>query len=131
MRINGKDVRDALVRLVESAGADTEAIDAMVKAFEETRKRATLVGRLKSFGWAIQAVIEGILRESGLVVTLVDRGFDFDVRADGSLELEQRLEVGSWLLEVGSRRSCTTSRSTGSGQPTLRSSVRRRQASTT
>jgi hypothetical protein len=96
-----KDLRDTLAQLIDAAGGNLERLEAVVDDVRARRQREAEVSRCRAFGLAVQAAIQHALEASGLVVEVVDRGFDFEVSAQELLEEgAHRLEIGSYLIEV-------------------------------
>lgn len=98
-----RQLRNGRAKLVETAGADPAVYASLVQTVELQRKRSLLVARCQQFGRAVQDAIESSLKEHGLVVTVIDHGFDFEVSDDSDdlfRDASIRFELGPYLLEV-------------------------------
>jgi hypothetical protein len=98
-----KKLRNGLAKLVESGGADPNFYAQLAEEVESRRRRSRDVARCRRLGMAVQEAIKTTMENYGLKLTLVDRGFDYDVTAATGDALEDAatwLEIGSFLLEV-------------------------------
>ncbi len=98
-----KALRDGLARLVECAGSDLSVYEALARDIETRRNRARDIARYRKLGFSIQDAIKDALEARDLKVTLIDRGYDFDVVPETDHVLIQacgRVEIGPYLLEV-------------------------------
>jgi hypothetical protein len=96
-------LRNGLARLVETAGADPGVYEALAEEVEVRRRRQRDIGRCRRLGLAVQDAIRQALEARNLRLTLIDRGYDFEVipQSDDVLTgAACRLEVGPYLLEV-------------------------------
>jgi hypothetical protein len=98
-----QELRNSLAELVDSGGANPQfyrdlADEAVVR---EQRKRD--VDRCRRLGFAVQEAVAVPLRRRGLEVTLVDRGFDYEVDLqsdDVYHDAGSAFELGPYLVEV-------------------------------
>jgi hypothetical protein len=103
-----QQVRAGLARILESGGADPELYESVAQEIEAKRRRSVDVERCRRIGLAVQeAVGEALKRRKreGRIhdVTLVDRGFDFEVKVPTERAIEDGaslFEVGTYLVEV-------------------------------
>jgi hypothetical protein len=96
-----QQLRDGLAKLVEYGGADPELYKSLIEDIEARRLRSRDVERYRRLGIAVQEAIKLALEKYQLEVTLVDHGFDYEVKAGNILEDSvMELEIGSYLLEV-------------------------------
>jgi hypothetical protein len=74
-----------------------------VNQIEERRRKRQDIERCKRLGLAVQQAVKDALESHGLKLTLIDRGFDYEVGEgmDNVLEdVSTRLDVGPYLLEI-------------------------------
>jgi hypothetical protein len=105
-----QQLRDGLAKLVESGGDDPEFYRSLAQEVEDRRERAREVDRCRQLGLAVQAAIKAALEAYGLELTLVDRGFDYEVNLPNSDVLDDAAtlcEIGPYLLEI---KATTTGR---------------------
>lgn len=97
-------VRQGLAKLLESGGGDPEFYEALAREAETRQQRKEDVARARSMGYAVQDAVRLALESYGLTVTLVDRGYDFEVTGavmDDTLDLvATRFTVGPYFVEV-------------------------------
>lgn len=96
------DLRNGLAKLVESAGADPSVYASLAQDVEARQRRSRDVARCRRFGLAVQDAVRAAIEHYGLKLTLVDRGFDYqvDLPADVLEDASTKFEVGPYLLEV-------------------------------
>jgi hypothetical protein len=119
-----QELRNGLARLVECAGSDPRTYDALVREVETRRNRLRDIARCRRFGLAIQDAIRLALEARHLSLTLIDRGYDFEVLPQSDDVLTGagcRLEVGPYLLEIkatttGQARMTPTQAATASAE---------------
>jgi hypothetical protein len=98
-----QELRNSLAKLVELGGADPALYVALADEVEARRRRSRDVGRFRRLGIAVQEAVKRSMESRGLVLTLIDRGFDYEVAlpSDDTLEeVSMKFEIGSYLLEV-------------------------------
>lgn len=97
-------LRDQLARLVEASAGRTDLLATALAAVEAEQRKTKTVEALRNFGLAVQDAVRDALREHGLEVELVDRGFDFKVAVDAGDVAEDlaiaSFQVCEWLVEV-------------------------------
>jgi len=97
-------LRDQLARLVEASAGRPDLIATALEAVEAEQRRTKSVEALRNYGLAIQDAVREALKEHGLDVELVDRGFDFKVAVEAGDVAEDvaiaSFEVREWLVEV-------------------------------
>jgi len=92
-------LRDQLALLVELAKANPGTLVQVQADLEDRRTREQTVARCRKFGLDVQEAVRLALKVHGLVVEVVDHGYDFEVTDD--LEtVASRFEVGSYFVEV-------------------------------
>jgi hypothetical protein len=98
-----RELRNGLARLVESAGSDPEVYVQLAQEIEARHARERDIARCRKLGLAIQEAVRLAMEARNLELTLVDKGFDFEVIP----ETEEffgtrafRIEVGPYLLEI-------------------------------
>jgi len=93
-----------LARLLESGGADPDFYESLADELQARQRRRQDVERCRRMGLAVQDAIKEALEGHGLTVTLVDRGYDYEVALPSTGEtLEDvgvRFEVGPYFVEV-------------------------------
>jgi len=108
-KVERQKLRDGLAKVVEIAGGDPAAYEAIAQQLEENQRRARDVNRCRKLGIAIQEAVKAALEARDpkstlkLKLTLEDRGFDYrvDVHSDDALaDAAFRFNVGSYMLEV-------------------------------
>jgi hypothetical protein len=122
-----QELRNGLAKLVESAGADPEVYQALAVELEARQRRKRDVARFRKLGLGVQDAIRVALESRGLAVTLVDRGFDYEVAfpVEGILdELAITIEVGPYLLEVKATTSGSARMTPVQAQTAARESAR-------
>jgi len=99
-----KQVRNALARLVELGGDNPAIYAELAQALDARERNKREVERCRRFGISVQEAIKAALEdEYGLLLTLVDRGFDYEVSLaaeDFVNEAATWCEVGPYLLEI-------------------------------
>ena len=98
-----QELRNSLAELVETGGADPRFYMDLAEEVEAGRQRKRDVERCRTLGLAVQEAIGAALRHRDLDVTLVDKGFDFEValRNDDVLhDTGSAFELGPYLVEV-------------------------------
>ena len=97
-------VRQGLARILESGGADPAFYESLADEIEARRQRDRDIDRRRRMGYAVQDAVRRALEAYGLTVTLVDRGFDYEVSAPLAAEVLEdaamRFEVGPYFVEV-------------------------------
>ena len=96
-------LRNSLAVLVESGGADPQFYRELAEEVEARGRRKRDVERCRRLGLAVQEAVGAALRRRNLHVTLVDRGFDYEVaiRSDDVYHDTGRVfELGPYLVEV-------------------------------
>lgn len=97
-------LRDGLAKIVEVAGGDIGALAAAAREIEDRKRYTGEVQSMRDFGLAVQAAVERALRDAGLEVEVVDRGFDFEVFVEQRAPIEDlalaSFEVAGHLVEV-------------------------------
>ena len=97
-------ISERLAQLVDLGGADTSFYEQIVDAVETQRQRQREKDRNRKLGLAIQQAIQDYLSALGLEVTVIDRGYDFDVEVPAGVPLIEtgthELSVGPYLVEV-------------------------------
>jgi hypothetical protein len=105
-----RELRSGIARLVATGGADPAFYAGLANQIEEQRRRNRDLGRFQRIGYAVQYAVKQALEDCGLSLTLVDRGFDYEITAGNEDVLEDAansFEVGSYFLEV---KATTTGR---------------------
>ena len=100
---NSEELEDELAKMVQQLGSDPALYASLRGEIAEKQRRKEEVERNRGFGLAVQDAVERYLKAHGLVVTLVDWGYDFVVTVQNSVSIEDmfyRFELGSYLLEV-------------------------------
>lgn len=107
-----RELRSGIAKLVETGGADPAFYASLADQIEEQRCRNRDIGRFQRIGYAVQEAVKQALEGCGLSLTLVDRGFDYEVTAGSDVfeDTATSFEVGSYFLEV---------KATTTGQPRL------------
>jgi hypothetical protein len=108
-----RELRSGIAKLVETGGADPAFYASLADQIEEQRRKERNIGRFQRIGFAVQEAVKQALEDRGLSLTLVDRGFDYEVTVGTEDVLEDAatsFEVGPYLLEV---------KATTTGQPRL------------
>ena len=98
-----QEVRNGLAKLVETVGADPTVYASLAAGLAAQARRRRDVERSRQLGLAVQQAVKVALEQRGLRLTLVDRGFDYevDLTTDGTLdEIATAFQVGPHLLEV-------------------------------
>ena len=98
-----RDLRDSLAELVESGGANPQLYKDLAEEVLARERRTRDVLRCRRLGIAVQEAVGAALRRRHLEVTLVDRGFDYevDLQSDDVYEdARSRFELGPYLVEV-------------------------------
>ena len=98
-----QELRNSLAELVETGGADPSFYTDLAEEVEARRQRKRDVERCRTLGLAVQEAIGAALRHRDLDVTLVDKGFDYEValRNDDVLhDTGSAFELGPYLVEV-------------------------------
>ena len=98
-----QELRNGLAQLVESAGSDPAVYEALAQEVEARRRRERDIARCRRLGLAIQDAIRQALEAWNLALTLIDRGYDFEVlpkTEDVLTGAGCRIEIGPYLLEV-------------------------------
>ncbi|NPC72381.1 hypothetical protein HPP05_21735 [Corallococcus exiguus] len=97
-----KRIRDVLAELIDRTQSDPDALERALAAAEEQRASERRVAIAKSFGLAVQEALRTALQERGLVLELVDRGFDYETRLGEELldDASSYLGLERLLLEV-------------------------------
>ena len=126
----GSEVQDrieqGLARILESGGADPAFYESLADEIEARQRRRRDIDRSRRMGYAVQDAVRRALEAHGLMVTLVDHGFDYEVSASLAVEaLEDaavRFEVGPYFVEVkatstGPARLTPTQAETAAGTP--------------
>jgi hypothetical protein len=96
-------LRNGLAKLVETAGADPNIYEGFAHELEARRRRERDIARCRKLGLAIQDAIKRALEGKNCTLTLIDRGYDFEVVAQSDdilTEATSRIELGPYLLEV-------------------------------
>ena len=94
-------LRDGLAKLVEFGGGDPDLYESLIEDMEARRRATRDVHRCRRLGLAVQDGIKQALERYQLTVTLVDRGFDYEVSAENVLEdAGFEFQVGSYFVEV-------------------------------
>lgn len=108
-----RELRSGIAKLVETGGADPAFYASLADQIEEQRRKNRDIGRFQRIGFAVQEAVRQALAACGLNLTLVDRGFDYEITVSTEDVLEDAatlFEVGSYFLEV---------KATTTGQPRL------------
>lgn len=98
-----QELRNSLAELVETGGADPQLYSNLAQEVELRRQRKQDVKRCRDLGLAVQNAIGEVLRGYKLQVTLVDRGFDYEVALRNEDILHDTgsvFELGPYLVEV-------------------------------
>ena len=98
-----QELRNSLAELVETGGANPEFYRALKTKVEMERQQKRDLERCRNMGLAVQEAIRGALESYRLEVTLVDRGFDYEVTLPGDDVFEDAasvFEIGPYLIEV-------------------------------
>ena len=98
-----QELRDSLAELVESGGADPQLYKDLAEEVVAREQRQRDVDRCKRLGIAVQEAVAAALRRRDLKVTLVDRGFDYevDLQSDDIYhDAGSVFELGPYLVEV-------------------------------
>jgi len=96
-------LEEGLAALVQVAGADSEVYAQLAEDLAARKKTEEDVDRNRTLGLAVQEVVRECMVRRGLQLTLIDHGYDYDVKlSDGDplLDGAHRLGIGSWLMEV-------------------------------
>jgi len=81
----------------ELAKEDPSLLSDITKEVRERRRRNRKKEENRRFGLAVQDAVQAYLEDQGLEVTLIDRGYDFDLKLPG----DPTLEDGTHHLECG------------------------------
>jgi hypothetical protein len=103
-----RELRSGIAKLVETGGPNPELYASLAGQIEEQQRRSQDIDRCKRLGIAVQEAVKLALEYRGLNLKLIDRGFDYEVRAAADEVLEDaatRLEIGPYLLEVKATRT--------------------------
>ena len=98
-----KELRNSLAELVETGGADPRFYMELAEELEARQQRSRDVARCRALGIAVQEAIGEALRRRNLDVTLVDKGFDYEVALrndDVFHDAASTFELGPYLVEV-------------------------------
>ena len=98
-----QELRNSLAKLVETGGADPQLYTDLAAEVEAKRQQRRDVKRCRDLGLAVQGAIGSALRRHKLKVTLVDRGFDYEVPSlsdDVIHDAGRVFEIGPYLVEV-------------------------------
>ena len=98
-----RELRNSLAELVESGGADPQFYKDLAEEVEARVHRRRDVDRCRRLGIAVQEAVAVSLRRRDLKVTLVDRGFDYevDLQSDDIYhDAGSAFELGPYLVEV-------------------------------
>jgi len=98
-----RELRNSLAELVESGGADPQFYKDLAEEVEAREHRRRDVDRCRRLGIAVQEAVAAALRRRDLKVTLVDRGFDYevDLQSDDIYhDAGSAFELGPYLVEV-------------------------------
>ncbi|MCY3813570.1 MAG: ATP-binding protein [Gammaproteobacteria bacterium] len=98
-----QELRDSLAALVDAVGADPEAYLGLAQDVQDRERLRRDVDQCRRLGLAVQESIGNALEEHNLDVTLVDRGFDFEV--DAFEDTSTKLDYGPYLVEVKATRT--------------------------
>ena len=97
------ELRDRLAALVETGGANPGFYAELVEEIEARQRRKRDVSRHRQLGLAVQDAVRASLEGYNLDVTLVDRGFDYEVaiKSDDAVhDAHFTFELGRFLVEV-------------------------------
>lgn len=98
-----QELRNSLAELVESGGADPQFYKALAEEVVAREHRRRDVDRCRRLGIAVQEAVAAALRRRDLKVTLVDRGFDYEVDLESDdihHDAGSAFELGPYLVEV-------------------------------
>jgi hypothetical protein len=88
---------------VQLAGADATVYAKIAEDLVARKKNEEDVDRNRTLGLAVQDVVRSCIERRGLKLTLIDHGYDYDVKlpdGDAMLDGSHRLGVGSWMMGV-------------------------------
>jgi hypothetical protein len=96
------ELRNSLARLVEWGGPDPALYASLQQEVEARRKRSRDVDRCRRFGLAVQDAVREAMESRGLLLELIDRGFDYEATAgdDVIADSASSIGVGSYYIEV-------------------------------
>ena len=98
-----QQLRNSIAVLVESGGADPQFYKNLAVEIETRERRKREVERCRNLGLAVQEAVGDALSNHNLDVTLVDKGFDFEVAMqsdDVYQDTGSKFELGPYLIEV-------------------------------
>lgn len=98
-----QQLRNSIAELVESGGADPQFYKDLAVEIENREQRKREVDRCRNLGLAVQEAVGVALTNRNLDVTLVDKGFDYEVamRSDDVYQdTGSKFELGPYLVEV-------------------------------
>ena len=98
-----RQLRDSLAQLVESGGANPQLYKDLAEEVLAKERRGRDVSRYRQLGIAVQEAVGAALRRHDLEVTLVDRGFDYEVDLpsdDVYQDARSGFQLGPFLVEV-------------------------------
>ena len=98
-----QELRNSLAELVESGGADPQFYKDLAEEVVAREHRRRDVDRCRRLGIAVQEAVAAALRRRDLKVTLVDRGFDYEVNLQSDdiyHDAGSAFELGPYLVEV-------------------------------
>lgn len=98
-----RELRDSLAQLVESGGANPQLYKDLAEEVLAKERRSRDVSRCRQLGIAVQGAVGAALRRRDLEVTLVDRGFDYEVDLpsdDVYQDARSGFQLGPSLVEV-------------------------------
>jgi hypothetical protein len=96
-------LEEGLAALVQLAGADAGVYAKLAEDLAARKKREEDVNRNRTLGLAIQKLVRQCMENRGFELTLIDHGYDYDVKlpdGDPLLDGAYRLEIGPWMMEV-------------------------------
>jgi hypothetical protein len=97
------ELRRSLADLIETGGSDPKFYTSLVEGLQAQKKRGQNVERCRKLGIAVQEAIKAAMETYKLKLTLVDRGFDYEVALSNDGEIEDvavQFLIGTYLLEV-------------------------------
>jgi hypothetical protein len=95
-----RELRSGIAKLVETGGGDPAFYASLADQIEEQRRKNRDIRRFQRIGYAVQEAVKQALEDYGLSLTLVDRGFDYEITVDVLEDAATSFEVGPYFLKV-------------------------------
>ena len=92
-----RELRSGVAKLLETGGGDPAFYTSLA---EEQRRKKRDIGRFQRIGFAVQEAVKQALEDYGLHLTLIDRGFDYEVTMGDLEDAAASFEVGPYFLEI-------------------------------